>query len=85
MEETEQKGPQKGEEDPGLAYIEINTSGIIKDIQLSVNDSSFVVPVEGEYPGLNFDVPIEDGNNVISVTVITQNGNQKTETAEIRR
>lgn len=83
--DIKKKEVEEGEEDPGLAYIEINTSGIIKDIQLSVNDSSFVVPVEGEYPGLNFDVPIEDGNNVISVTVITQNGNQKTETAEIRR
>ena len=77
---------KKNEENEGLAYIEINTSGIIKDIRLNVNEADYAVNVpSGEYPGLNFDSPIEDGDNVISVTVITENGTEKTETQEIRR
>ena len=79
---------KKQSEDESLgevAYVEVNTSGIVKEIRLNVNEVDYVVPIEAEGAGFNFEVPIEDGNNVISVTVITQNGTEKTETAEIRR
>ena len=80
-----EKKQSENEENGDIAYVEISTSGVVKEIRLNVNEVDYVVPLESEGSGFNFEVPIEDGNNVISVTVITQNGTEKTETAEIRR
>ncbi len=68
-----------------VAYVNVNTSGIVKEIRLNVNEVDYAVPIESEGAGFSFEVPIEDGNNVVSVTVVTQNGAEKTETEEIRR
>jgi len=80
-----EKKQSENAENGDIAYVEISTSGVVKEIRLNVNEVDYVVPLESEGSGFNFEVPIEDGNNVISVTVITQNGTEKTETAEIRR
>ena len=77
---------EKNAEDDGLVSVVANSSSGIKKILLKVNDQDYDVPIEQEgLPGVQFDIPIEDGNSVITVTVISTNDTEKTETKEISR
>lgn len=77
---------RKNEENEEAAIAIITTSGSVREIRLNVNDLDYQVPISEDIPGgLNFDIPISDGNNVITLTVITANGTEKTETKELSR
>lgn len=77
---------RKNEENEESAIAIITTSGSVREIRLNVNDLDYQVPISEDIPGgLNFDIPLSDGNNVITLTVITANGTEKTETKELSR
>lgn len=70
---------EKSEAYEDRADIGITTEGEIKEIKLNVNDVDYSVGKETP----NFQIQLTEGNNKISVTVVLENGVEKTETVEI--
>lgn len=70
---------EKSEDEENRANININAEDTIKEIKLNVNDVDYSVDVSNT----SFQMQLVEGNNKITVTVVLENGLEKTETVEI--
>lgn len=68
---------KQSEEYNDRADVTITTDETIKEIKLNINDVDYNVDIN------NFQIELVNGNNKITVTVVLENGLEKTETVEI--
>ena len=58
----------------------------IKELKLNVNDIDYDLGMQAENPPeVSFELPLVEGNNKITFTVISANGTEKQEIKEIAR
>lgn len=72
---------KKSDDYDDRADIKITAEKTIKEIKLNVNDVDYDVNVDNT----SFQMQLVEGNNKIAVTVVLEDGMEKTETAEIYR
>lgn len=72
---------KKSDDYDDRADIKITAEKEIKEIKLNVNDVDYDVNVDNT----SFQMQLVEGNNKIAVTVVLEDGMEKTETAEIYR
>ena len=77
---------QKLEEDETKAAIKATCPTGIKEVKLNVNDVDYGVDLQGQTPPeMSFNLDLVEGNNKITLTVISVNGTEKQEVQEISR
>lgn len=77
---------QKLEEDETKAAIKATCPTGIKEVKLNVNDVDYGVDLQGQTPPeMSFNLDLVEGNNKITLTVISVNGTEKQEMQEITR
>lgn len=75
---------QKSEEDEAKASIKALCEAGIKELKLNVNDVDYSVNIGDQNPPeVSFDLDLVEGNNKITVTIISANGTEKQEIQEI--
>lgn len=78
---------EKSETDETKATIKTSCVSGVKEIKLNVNDVDYNVDLQGQVaPEVGpFDLDLVEGNNKITLTVISANGTEKQEVKEITR
>lgn len=78
---------EKSQTDETKATIKTSCASGVKEIKLNVNDVDYNVDLQGQVaPEVGpFDLDLVEGNNKITLTVISANGTEKQEVKEITR
>lgn len=77
---------EKSQEKPEVADVYAKCENGIKEIKLNVNDVDYEITLPVENPAdASFELPLSEGNNKITFTVISVNGTEKQEIKEITR
>lgn len=75
---------EKSEDGSAVGNVTINVSAGIKEIKLNINDVDYDVALGEEVlTDVNFQIPLVEGNNKVTLKVISVNGTEKEEVKEI--